>query len=513
MARKISLVFFIAIVFISRLAHAQDATKKAAPAQVDYTQKIDSLSALIENSKSDKAQLADLYFLRGDYYRYMSEYEKAYKDYTATIKINPAYKDGYWNRGIASEGLKKYKDAISDYEKALKIVPETDSVNLSRLYTNIAYNESELHNQDKTLAYDSIAIKYNPAYGRAHFIRGNAYVTLKDYKTAIFEYEKAVRLYTDYHNLRVISIWYVALGEAKRLDKQYKEAINSYSFALKIDPDDRLAYWSRAGVYYIHKDYDLAEKDYANAISYYQGQDIQLSELYHDKANTEMAQGLLPQSVKDDSAALAHDPKNKSVYYDMANVYKQNGEYQKSIDLYNKVMDFYSYDNKSKSTLYYQIANAEYFMGEFDKVVKDCSKAISLYPASTGSYYYRGKVYLKKLDKKDLAMQDFNKVIELDTSHKSSGYIFSLFYTGKQDEATGILKQEILNANDDPSLRIYYYDLACLDALMNKTDEANNYLKMAIDKGYPKRFAMADGDLDSLRNTADYKAMMASGNN
>jgi hypothetical protein len=44
---------------------------------------------------------------------------------------------------------------------------------------------------------------------------------------------------------------------------------------------------------------------------------------------------------------------------------------------------------------------------------------------------------------------------------------------------------------------------------MNKPEEANIYLKKAIDSGYSKKFAANDEDFDNIRKTPDYVALMA----
>jgi tetratricopeptide (TPR) repeat protein len=105
-------------------------------------------------------------------------------------------------------------------------------------------------------------------------------------------------------------------------------------------------------------------------------------------------------------------------------------------------------------------------------------------------------------------MKDFNKVLLLDTSKNTVNYIFSLFYIGRGDEAVSILQGNILKTNNDAELLSDYYNMACLYSLMNKPDEANIYLKKAIDNGYAKKYAVADEDLDNIRNTDDYKAIM-----
>jgi tetratricopeptide (TPR) repeat protein len=499
------------IVFIASAVFAQAQVKSSENSSVNYTQAIDNLSKLIENPNMNKVQLAQLYFNRAECYRFSNQFALAYKDYTSTIKLDASYKFAYWNRGIANEALNNLKAAISDYKKALTMILPTDSANNAILYCNIAYNEFRLRDSINALNDDSTAIKYNPAYGRAYYLRGGFYSQLKDYKSAINDISHAIRLYNNYNNTKLLSLWYTSLADVKRYNKQYKEAINNYSFALKLDPDNRIAYWNRAAAYHMHKDYELAANDYSKAMTYYTGDNTELSKLYDDRAINELGQSHLTQAIQDDSVAIALNLENKSAYLNQAEGYTQNGEYQKGIDMLNRVINFAGDNKKFKSFLYYEIANNHYFLNQFDKVVEDCTTAITLNPADGSAYYYRAKVYLKKFDKKELAITDFNKVIELDTSHKTVSYIFSLFYIGKGDEATGILQREVVNTTDEPVLLSDYYNLACLYSLMNKPEEANNYLKMAIDKGYAKKYAVADEDLDNIRNTADYKTIMGDG--
>ena len=115
----------------------------------------------------------------------------------------------------------------------------------------------------------------------------------------------------------------------------------------------------------------------------------------------------------------------------------------------------------------------------------------------------------KKMNNKELADKDFNQAVALDTTKQTVGYIFSLLYLGRADEAVNVLQSNLLGTTDNSIALSDYYNLACLYSLMNKPDEANIYLKKAIDSGYEKKYAMKDEDLDNIRNTDDYKAIMA----
>lgn len=483
-----------------------------AYASQDYQTAIDDYTKAIDSSKIDKSILSVICFYRGESYKNLNQFDKAIKDYTAAIKINPQYREAYWSRAIVYGATRNLRASITDYKKALALTPPEDNVNQATLYCNIAASEGMLGQPDSALAHDSAAIKANPGYARAYNLRGHLYQSINKYPEAITYFTRAIDNYKD-NDEKMLSYWYTDLADAKSANKQLKEAINDYSLALKLNPDNGIAYWNRGGAYDRHQDYELAASDYSKAMNYYKDDKENLSKLYVDRATNELGQSLLAPAIKDDSTAIALDPNNKSAYFNLADAYTQNGDYQKAVDEYRAALKFDRNNKKLNAILYFQIATNEYFLKQFDKVIADCTTSISMDPNYSSAYFYRGKVYFKQMHKVDLAKQDFNKVIALDTTKKSVDYIFSLFYIGKGDEAADILQKEVVNTTDESQILGDYYNLACLYSLMNKPDEANNYLKMAIDRGYAKKYAAADEDLDNIRNTADYKSIMRNANN
>lgn len=504
----------LALAGIAGAAYGQKSDYQAkgdvAFANQDYKTAITDYTIAIDSSKIDKSVLSVIYFYRGESYKNTNQIEPAIKDYSSAIKINPKYREAYWSRAIVYGAAQKIRESINDYKKALALIPSEDNVNQAILYCNIAANEAMIGQTDSALMHDSTSIKINPQYARAYNLRGHIYASINKFPEAITYYTRAIDNYKD-DDAKMVSYWYTDLADAKNNSQQLKDAINDYSLALKLDPDNGIAYWNRGGAYNRHQDYELAANDYSKAMNYYKDDKENLSKLYLDRASNELAQSQLSAAIKDDSTAIALDPNNRSAHFDLADAYTQNGDYQKGINEYRSALTFDKNNKKLKASLYFMIATNEYFLKQFDKVIADCSTSISLNPENSSAYFYRGKVYYKQLKKTDLAMQDFNKVIALDTSKKSVDYIFSLFYVGKGDQATDILQKEVVNTTDAAQVLGDYYNLACLYSLMNKPDDANNYLRMAVDRGYAKKYAAADEDLDNIRNTADYKAIIGDG--
>ena len=415
--------------------------------------------------------------------------------------------DVYWSRGVLYDTQNaEYQLAINDYLKVISLL-KNDNEALSKLHCNIAADELQLKELDKAMTTDSLAIALDPIASRPYWVKGNIHNALNEYQAAIDDYTKAIK-YTDESNPKKLSALYVARAKTKNLLKKYKDAINDFSYAVLLNDQNRVAYWDRAAAYHYNGDYLLAAADYTKAMAFYQGSKTNMSKLYDDRAANEMWQTLLIPAIQDDSVAIVLDPDNRSAYLNQAIAYSQNGDYQKSIARYKQLLTFEKVNNSFEAYLYFNIANNEYFLGEFDKVITDCSKSLAIDSTNSSSYFYRAKVYLKKINNKALALSDFNKVLTLDTSKKSIDYIFSTFYTGNGDKAIAILQNNLLNARENSGQLSAYYNLACLYSLLNKPDEANTYLKIAIDKGYSKKYINADEDLDNIRKTDEYKAIM-----
>jgi len=504
----------LALIMCKTHAFAQtaDVYQKAADGYMDdknYQQAVDNYTKAIKKNSYDKIQLSTLYYKRGQCFANLEKTDDALKDYNKAIELNPQSSDAYWGRGVIYDNDGKYQLSIADYKTAISLAKGNDiNEGLAILYCNIANNEAALTNYTEALQADSISITLNEQYSRAYKVRGDIHGAQHNFTAAVDDLTKAIFSYKD-DDAKGLSYIYTDRADAKRnLDKN-KDAINDYSMAIKLNPDNGVAYWNRAATYHQNSDYELAADDYTKAMTFYKDDTKNLSELYDNRATNELGQTLYTKAISDDSVAIALDPANKEAYFTRANAYTQNADYQLGINDFNKLLTLYTGQNKALALLHFEVANNEYFLNEFDKVVDDCTKAIELDPGYSSSYYYRAKVYLKKLDKKDLAISDFNKVIALDTSKKTVNYIFSLFYTGKGDDAAAILQNNLLSTTDNAVMLADYYNLACLYSLMNKPDEANIYLKKAIDNGYAKKYAIADEDLDNIRKTDDYKSTIA----
>jgi tetratricopeptide (TPR) repeat protein len=128
---------------------ALKATKKktavpAANKNVDWSRKA---MALWENGKfkspkkavdywghaiSNKQNTVEAYNNRGLAYHELKQYDKAIKDYSQSIKLDPAHVAAYNNRGNSHYERNEYRLALADFNQSLKRKPDYAKAHLNR---------------------------------------------------------------------------------------------------------------------------------------------------------------------------------------------------------------------------------------------------------------------------------------------------------------------------------------------------------------------------------------------
>jgi tetratricopeptide (TPR) repeat protein len=110
--------------------------------------------------------------------------------------------------------------------------------------------------------------------------------------------------------------------------------------------------------------------------------------------------------------------------------------------------------------------------------------------------------------KLDRAEEMTSKAVSLDSSKFENLYdvlSFAYYDSGQFDKA--ILTNKKLIAFN-PASAVYHYNIACLESLLNRPSNAVHWLEKAIQLGYKYESIMDDSDLDNIRETEQYKALI-----
>lgn len=140
---------------------------------------------------------------------------------------------------------------------------------------------------------------------RIYLLRGSRKEKLGDYEGAIADYTKAIRLKPD------DDIAYYNRGNAKIKLKQYESAINDHNIAVRLNPNNAYAYYSRgiakgrlAQYVAAVADYDVTirlKPDFVNA--------------YIDRGNAKVRLGQLSAAIADFDMAIYFEPRSANAYH------------------------------------------------------------------------------------------------------------------------------------------------------------------------------------------------------
>ena len=109
---------------------------------------------------ADKAAAQkEAYFIKGIYYSYINEKEKAIPFFDKAISIQYTFMDAYLEKGIALYDLKKYSEAATVLEKAVTI-----QNNFDRGYYYLGRCFEKLNKKEEAIEAYQMALQYDPNY-------------------------------------------------------------------------------------------------------------------------------------------------------------------------------------------------------------------------------------------------------------------------------------------------------------------------------------------------------------
>ena len=446
--------------------------------------------------------------------------------------------------------------ALNLVNQCIKFVPKKDKE--WKAYGHFMRASIYLNLEDtvKALADYAEAMKFNPENQGLYEERGQLYYDMKEYALGDLDYQKLCEL-----NPGGI-MGYMGLGRNAEAQGKHEEAIKQFDYAIKLANDYSLGYSFRAESLIGLKKYHEAVDDVIKALEIDRdGKAFNLLEDIIEYAFTPLVAKLKIQCTK--------NPNNGYWPYCLAVVYQEKGQYKKALEQYlisfekegNDIAAYYaaccheelgdfqsalqyidyaieldSTDNDyiiQKADLLYEIGKTdeaiaqmgvyisrvpEYFGGyyrrgffkdntqAYDGAIEDYSMAIALVPDFAHSYLGRADMYLEK-GEKELAMADYQKVVELDTvpnSYSCAPYAF--FQLGREEEAVAFMDKIIEKDNENAE---NYYNKTCLYTLMGRKEEAIEALRISFEKGF-RRFSHIDkdNDLDGLRDLPEFQHLI-----
>ncbi|NTW32144.1 MAG: tetratricopeptide repeat protein [Bacteroidetes bacterium] len=223
-------------------------------------------------------------------------------------------------------------------------------VTFSVLYCVLTYERNKVWKNGEILFTDVIE-KY-PEQGYGWFVRGNSKNEKKNYKAALIDFDKAVKLGCNDVDL------FMNRGIVKANMGNYSNAITDFNVAIRLKPAYSLAICNRGTAYDKIGKSDSAIADYTKA--------IELNQNYTD------------------------------AYFYRGIVYDKIEKYESAITDYSKVIEL----NPNYDIPYFSRGNNYFKIGKFNNAIADYNKTIELNRENMDALFNRGYAKLYSNDKK-----------------------------------------------------------------------------------------------------------------
>uniref|UniRef100_A0A8D1JMN8 Tetratricopeptide repeat domain 6 n=2 Tax=Sus scrofa TaxID=9823 RepID=A0A8D1JMN8_PIG len=252
----------------------EEATKQA---QKDF------LKALHVNPMYTKARICLGYNLQAQ-----GKFQKAWNHFTIAIEVDPKNYLAYEGRAVVCLQMGDYFAAIQDINAAIKINTTAEFL------TNRGVIHEFMGQQQNAMRDYQAAISLNPTYSLAYFNAGNIYFHHRQFSQASDYFSKALKF--DPENECAT----MNRAIANTVLKKYEEAKEDFAHVVESCPFWAAVYFNRAYFYCCLKQYELAEEDLGKALSLKPNDAL----VYHLRAEVRGKIGLTEEAMADYNQAL-----------------------------------------------------------------------------------------------------------------------------------------------------------------------------------------------------------------
>lgn len=447
--------------------------------QEEYGKALQDIDMIFKYAKTSGLSVSNIYELRAAMYEEIGENQKALDDYTTAIKKDKKNDRAYAQRGKLYYDLANYTAALADYQAASKLAPTNDDylVKIARCLLVLGQvDEARATLTSVTTLYPNNA---------------NAWQLLSLLSLSEGNITESIDQQIRYLNLSYKNTG--EFGDARLLvaaaDTQYPYLLNAISEQINQNTGYPKAFYrSMLVLVYMKKEY------YEDAIKELNTLETETTNPFILATRAECYQKLYKyrKAIADYTALLQIDEEYATYRLHRGNCYLAIDDFKNAINDYSYVIQNIP---SSADFAYYLRAMAQFEQKKYDAALSDISRSIELNP-DAGLYIWRGRLHLVKGDTVQ-AKADFEQVLALDTTYDNSARQYALHYLGQDAEALAWMDSILVK---DPS-KGNYYDAACLNALMGRSEQALDAFEKSISMGYRDFHHIAfDTDLDSIRN-------------
>ena len=252
----------------------------------------------------------------------------------------------------------------------------------------------ENQNWDAVISGMSEIARNEPNAADPYYYIGEAYRFKGDFRNAIESYNQALRINPDF------GAAYLGLARARQIQDPEANIIALYDEAERLDPNFGEIYLDRAIYYLNNQDPELALADLAIAERLLPGSPL----VYYYEARAYLALDNPDDAEVAAIKANEADPTMLPVYLTLGEVYLAQGQYAEAIDV---LQTYVGYETRS-AVARAMIGEAYYRAGDCETAIEALSAAISMDSRLRDAYLYRGLCYVEA-EKADEAVSDLER--------------------------------------------------------------------------------------------------------
>ncbi len=246
---------------------------------------------------------------------------------------------------------------------------------------------------------------------------------------------------------------YVNRGNAYKMVANHAKAIEDYSKALELRPDDQFLYKSRGSCYHSLGMLKAAIDDFSRAIEL----DAKDPDVYYKRGCAFSEENEWSAAIEDFSSTVTHNPAYAAAYNNRGKAFAEIGQSRMAIHDFNSAI---SIDSQQSS--FFLNRGQEYAkLGNHELAIRDFSMALTLNPNDEMTLYNRALSY-KHVGLLDEALADLSQLIQLESilSYRAFQERAQLYTSLGQDV---LAQDDLLNA----SAAIQFAEELCQQRVMN----------------------------------------------
>jgi tetratricopeptide (TPR) repeat protein len=286
----------------------------------------------------------------------------------------------------------------------------------------------------------------------------------------------------------------------------YESAVKELEAAVEAEPSNDDALRELASIYEKTKQPDRAELVYKRGIAarpHYWAGYLWLGGFYSRQARYDEAAAQYRQAIE-------QSPGNATLYYGLGGIYIFQGKYTDAVEVLKKAVELHptadAYQNLGQA--YLHLRNFDDAINAFRQAIASGGHNYAVYSALGDSYFWSKR----DRSESDLAYKESIRVAleqqQVNSRDQGINVILAYDHAALGDERNAreyLTKALDLNPNDAETM----FFAARTYARLNRSVEAADWLRKAIDHGYSKADIRACPDLDSLLSELNIRAAIA----